>query len=339
MPKTPSTPATLSLRNDFVFGRVFSDPQNTPELGSFLADTLEYNKNDLTHITIVKKGKSPQQGDSIPGLEDIRLTDPHIYKSNFEGKSGLVDLKVLTNTNEIIHVEVQLNSIAGMAQRILFYHSHHIADQLNSGNAYVLLNKSISIIILNYNFLPINSKNGSHYHHRFVYHDPDHNLSFPNFSEIHTLELPKVPKDSDNTRLWNWVTFFATDDEEVKKKMSQLDPAIASIFQKLGVLSTQPEFRDFAEKRAKDLRDYASVIKDHEDQLKKCREECLEEGLEKGLEKGREEGREEGREKGRIETALNFLKMRDPAISVESIAKATCLTKEEVEALKKTVDN
>jgi hypothetical protein len=109
------------------------------------------------------------------------------------------------------------------------------------------------------------------------------------------------PNENDFTvKTGDWITLLATDDEEVKKKMPQLDPAIASISQKLAALSTQPEFRYFAEKRAKDLRDYASVIKDHEDQLKLAREE------------------------GRIETALNLLKTREPAISVESISKAAC---------------
>ena len=56
----------------------------------------------------------------------------------------------------------------------------------------------------------------------------------------------------------------------------------------------------------------------------------LEKGIEKGIEKGREEGREEGIYSKAIETAKKLIGMN---LSIENIAKATGLSKEEIEKL------
>ena len=58
--------------------------------------------------------------------------------------------------------------------------------------------------------------------------------------------------------------------------------------------------------------------------------EGLAKGLEKGIEKGIEKGREEGIYSKAIETAKKLIGMN---LSIENIAKATGLSKEEIEKL------
>ncbi len=60
--------------------------------------------------------------------------------------------------------------------------------------------------------------------------------------------------------------------------------------------------------------------------------EGLEKGMAKGIEKGVEKGRVDGIKEGILQTAKNFLKM---GISVADVVKATGLSEEEVEKLKK----
>ena len=60
---------------------------------------------------------------------------------------------------------------------------------------------------------------------------------------------------------------------------------------------------------------------------------AIEEGMLKGIEKGRQEGRQEGMEKGLIKVALNLLKIGN--IDIQSICKATGLSKQEVLNLQK----
>ena len=55
-----------------------------------------------------------------------------------------------------------------------------------------------------------------------------------------------------------------------------------------------------------------------------------EEGLAEGREEGRAEGREEGREEAKMETAMKFKQL---GVDVETIAKATGLSKDVIENL------
>ena len=80
-------------------------------------------------------------------------------------------------------------------------------------------------------------------------------------------------------------------------------------------------------------KDYDAIIMNELDQLIRmnmARDEGAAEGLEKGLAEGRAEGRAEGLAEGRIEIAKKLLAM---GLTVEQVAEATGLTKDEIATL------
>ncbi|MCL2849855.1 MAG: Rpn family recombination-promoting nuclease/putative transposase, partial [Micrococcales bacterium] len=46
-------------------------------------------------------------------------------------------------------------------------------------------------------------------HHRFVYHDREHDVTLTDLSMIHVLELPKLTCEPDGTVEWQWLRFLA----------------------------------------------------------------------------------------------------------------------------------
>jgi predicted transposase/invertase (TIGR01784 family) len=143
-------------------------------------------------------------------------------------------------------------------------------------------------------------------------HDPDSGSLFSKAMEVHTLELPKLPEQGDETKLCAWLEFIRATKEEEFDMLAEKDPDIGLAVVKLKNLSQDERLRELAISREKLEWDIAS------------REEGAEKrGLEMGLRKGWEEGREEGQSEAQQVIARNLLKL---GMSIEDIAQATGLS-------------
>ena len=95
---------------------------------------------------------------------------------------------------------LQLRVTLEVHERIVFYGSKLITEQLGSGGKYDEIQKVISIVITNEELVPDSPR----YHHRFVFHDSEAGVTFSEIIEIHTLELVKLPEAADGTELYDW---------------------------------------------------------------------------------------------------------------------------------------
>ncbi len=134
--------------------------------------------------------------------------------------------------------------------------------------------------------------------------------------EIHTLELPKIPKNSDGTALWSWLKFIASEKREEMAALAREDRVMAEAYAKLVQLSADEEARWRQESREKWEWDQAALKRQY-----------LREGEAKGLAKGKAEGR--------VDVARELLRM---GMAAGSIAKATGLSEGEIQALQKDDD-
>ena len=94
-----------------------------------------------------------------------------------------------------IHIEIQVTNRADMKDRITFYNSRMITNQL-SANAVYSLNRAISIIIVDYNLLPEEKD----YFSRFRMLNVKTHREFSDKIEYNVLTLNKLPKDPDSTK-------------------------------------------------------------------------------------------------------------------------------------------
>ncbi len=251
----------LSPKNDFVFKQLFGDARHTAPLADFLQAVLGLPKEEFTNLVIV---------------------DPNLNREYEDDKLCILDVRVTTKSGKDVDVEIQLQASSEFYDRIQCYVARMVAEKVNAGDSY-RLTQSISIVILDHLLLPGDK---TRYHHRFRLYDSEANLEYPNSMEIHTLELPKIPKNSDSTRLWKWLRFISSKTQEEIMPLTKEDPVISEALLKLLDMSGDLATRRRAEARAKFLWDQAARERD-------SREEGVAEGLAKGLAKGKAEERAE----------------------------------------------
>ena len=121
----------LDPKMDFVFKNIFGSEKNSKILISFLNATLK--PKDL--ITSV----------------EIKNTD--LNKGYIEDKFSRLDVKATTSNEEIINIEIQLKNDYNMIKRSLYYWSKLYSEQLNEGEDYSILKRTIWIKVLNCKYL------------------------------------------------------------------------------------------------------------------------------------------------------------------------------------------
>jgi predicted transposase/invertase (TIGR01784 family) len=120
------------------------------------------------------------------------------------------------------------------------------------------------------------------YHNRYWLYDPDPGSLFSKMMEVHTLELPKLPEQGDETKLCVWLEFIRATKEEEFDMLAQRDPDIGLAVVKLKDLSQDECLRELSISREKLEWDIAS-------REKGAKLKVREEGLRRGLEKGQSE--------------------------------------------------
>ena len=286
--KTTKIPR-LPLTDDYIFKRVFAFEGNE----SVLKDLLE---------AILRKN-----------IKNVTIKNPEIIPYEREDKRGLLDIKAETDDGTVLDIEMQMEDKKNIEERGTLYLANMITSQLQVGDDYTTLKKSIVIFITNYNFLKRNSyhsigkiKFDKTLKEEYVdmgYKTEDEEAS--KYIEFHYIELPKYKKktQSEFTKLDQWMCVFTNrkgemmlaekENKEIKKAMNTLD-----------YISSDPKERER----------HNSVIMDEYNRL------ISEQNF-----------FEAGKEEGIIETAKEMLKENIP---IETIEKVTKLSREEIEKLK-----
>jgi SMC interacting uncharacterized protein involved in chromosome segregation len=73
--------------------------------------------------------------------------------------------------------------------------------------------------------------------------------------EIHTLELPKLPAESDNTTIWDWVKYIGAETEEELTMLAEKNKVLRHAVDELYRVSASDEVRQQYEAREKAWRD------------------------------------------------------------------------------------
>jgi hypothetical protein len=155
-------------------------------------------------------------------------------------------------------------------------------------------------------------------HLRFRLYDERTKVCYPDFLEINVLEVPKA-RGAEESRLANWLKFFAAETAEEFEMLSQTNPALARAWGVIQRLSGDAEARRLAEyeemARWDDVGRYEGAFKN---------------GEMKGRQEGLQEGEQKGRQEGIHSVAENLLRMKMP---VDDIVKVTGLPLDEVKQL------
>ena len=293
----------LPRTNDLIFKKIFGDQKNKNILKDFLQSVLDLPAEEYDKIEIV---------------------DPHSRTSIFDDKECILDIKLHTKSKRIIDIEMQVRHSPVMKQRVVYYLADMVKEQLKNGDNYGKLQKVISIIIAAKHKLVMTDEE---YFHKYHLHDKENNSTFTDLMEVNTLELQKLPKKSDNSKLWKWLRFLKTDSEEEMEMLTHGNNAIKEAVCVLKELSEDERTRLLVQSREKFRQDQEAREKE---EFQKGKQQGIVEGIEKGKQQGIVEGMEKGIKSKSIEIAKSALKM---GMSNEQIMHLTGLTLEEIKSL------
>jgi predicted transposase/invertase (TIGR01784 family) len=284
-----------SVTDDLLFKLVFGD---------------ERNKRALIHLL------SSVVGFRVANV-DIRKTE--MTPEFIGGKESRLDVLATDEEGRLYNIELQKRNDINMRERSLFYWSEIFYKQLEKGESYDFLRKTICINLLEFKL--INDEAFWHIYH--MREDKTHEI-LTDMEEIHFLELPKMKKFSKKSPITWWLEYLKNPYSKEVEKIGEFEPVIKEAVKMFNVITSDKKTQELLRMREKGERDFNSAMKNSEI---------------RGIVKGRKEGRKEGIIEGRIEgiekgikkTALSMLA---DGVQISTISKYTGLSLSEIQSLK-----
>jgi predicted transposase/invertase (TIGR01784 family) len=241
----------ISPKIDCVFKRIFGVEDNVGILADFLTSMMKFSDGELDRIFFL---------------------DKELPKDNAADKASVLDVRVRTAAKTEIDIEIQLAYQQAMADRSLYYWSKMFSSQIESGNQYRNLHKTVCVNILNYDLFDT-----SKYHVCLVAKELEENFMALDKFRIDFLELRKAERairQGQTGKLLDWLHFIniSSDEKEALKMLSEKSEPMKKAVGVLLHLSEDEYARREALQREMFLHDQA---------------ELKAEGLEEGMEKGR----------------------------------------------------
>ena len=286
----------------------------------FIGRRLLIPKTDVVFNRLFQKGNENIAKNFIQTIikEKIKTIDldkdRNISDEFIEKKVGIVDFKATLNDNTVCHMEIQLMDQYNIEKRALFYWSRIYSRQLNKGEDYDNLQKTISIIVLDYELKKLASE--KYYTKWQIIEAQNRKLVLTEDFELYIIEIPRALKEGVQDDLGRWLMFLDNPNSMEVQKMVEEKEDIKEAMEKLEELSNDEHLRWLAELREK-------AIRDEKDRLKGATLK----GMEKGIQEGEKTGQERGRKQRELEIAKNMLKK---GVDIEFIADVTELTIEEI---------
>ncbi|MDR1934377.1 MAG: Rpn family recombination-promoting nuclease/putative transposase [Candidatus Accumulibacter sp.] len=272
------TRLAYTARNDAIFKMIFGDGRDIDILTAFLQAALDLPAEDY---------------------EEVTLIDPHLVREHPQDKLGILDVKVKMRSGKLVDVEIQICDQPQIRERMVFYLTRMVNEQIGPGDEYWSIKRSICILIANYVLVPENAS----YRNRYRLYDRQTGSEFTDLLEVNTLELPKLPRDEDGTPLWDWMKFLSAHEKEELEMLAEKNPQVKKAVVKLLTLSEDERTRMLADSREMLRRDISAQVHGAE---------------------------QRGREEAMLSVARKLLDLDQP---VDVIVQATGLPREVIQSL------
>ena len=258
------TLALLPPKMDFVFKKIFGNEKHPNILISFLNAVL--NPSDP--------------------IKSVTLQDTTIEKEYLTDKYSRLDVRATTDKGEHINIEIQLDNKYNMIKRSLYYWSKLYEGQLESGNDYQKLARTICINLIDFNLL-----NHDKFHSVYRLKDCETHEELTDIIELHFIELKKMKHvkhaDEVKSKLEAWLHFINQPDSEVVRELEAVESEIKSAKAELIRLSGNKVERELFENRRQAMLDEASALAFAEEKgAKKEKLEIAKNLIQKGLDNG-----------------------------------------------------
>jgi predicted transposase/invertase (TIGR01784 family) len=244
---------------------------------------------------------------------EVELKNPYNLADYRAGKISILDIKAKAENGRWFNVEMQISEDYNFDKRAIYYWAKLVTEQLSEGMMFKELKKTISINILDYNF--IHDSEEVHSCYKIINNATGKDDRLHDVFELHYIELKKFKKTYNQitSALDRWSSFLTTahrlDKEHTPKELAS-DKNIVKAIAAIDRMFDEEE-RLVYETRMQSLADVESKIASAE-------------------EKGREMGMEKGIKEASKTIAINmFAKGIDSA----TIAETTGLSASEIAAI------
>lgn len=273
----------MSPKIDFAFKLLFGDVRRQHLLISFLSATLRLPKKEF---------------------EGLIFLNNELHKEYDDDKKGILDVRAMLVDKRQIDIEIQILPTQYMPQRTLFYWAKMYNGQIQSGNSYHALKKSITINIVDFKCVEIPKV-----HTQYHIAEDSCGEKLTDLLEIHFLELAKLKSCNmePNDPIKIWLEFLNAESRSVMELLSEKNEDIKMAYEELKVISKDKQSRMAYEAREAAIMDEATRIEEAENR-----------------------GEIKGKIEGQVETAIYML--RDNFL-IEDIVKYTGLSKEKISEL------
>lgn len=271
----------INPKVDFAFKKLFGSESNKDLLISFINSLMPKEKQ----------------------IKDLILKNPYNLANYLKGKMSILDIKAIDNNEIWYDIEMQVEEKGSYGKRSFYYWAKTYTEQIESGDDYDKLRKTIVISILDYQYL-----DEEDYHNVIKPLNIKSKKEYEDLMELHFIELSKFKKDYKElkTALDRWVIFlnraYEIEKDKIPEELTE-DINIKKAIEQLNIMNFNKEEREIYENELKTLRDHKAELKTAE-------------------------------EKGELNKSVEIAKNLLDVLDVETIAKKTGLTIEEVEKLK-----
>ena len=177
-----------------VFKYMFTRESGKKHLKNFISDVLEIPYDSIKNIEVENSEITPEE---------------------IDGKFTRFDLKLTVN-DELVNVEIQVNNHRGFKERVLYYWAQRYGTQLEKGQGYDEIKKTISINIVDFKMFETES-----YCSTYTMADLEHNTVLTDKCAIHFFELAKLDYNVDaRDKKKLWMQLINSESEEELEMLS-----------------------------------------------------------------------------------------------------------------------
>lgn len=84
------------------------------------------------------------------GIKETQILNTSLRKEHEDDKQGILDVRLLLNSDQEVDIEIQLSELAVWADRSLFYLAKMFTGQIKPGQGYRVFKKCVGISILDF---------------------------------------------------------------------------------------------------------------------------------------------------------------------------------------------
>lgn len=282
----------INPKTDYAFKRIFGSDQSKEILISFL-NAILYQEKDV--------------------IQDLEILNPYSPGASFTLKDTYLDVKAKLDNNTTVLIEMQVLNKYAFDKRVMYNAAKSYANQLDSGERYILLNPVIALTIIDF----IMFDNSSEIINSFVFQEEKQKFVYNDEIKLVFLELRKFNKSLEQLESISdkWI-YFLRHATELKEKPTE--------FQMIPALN-----------KALEIANLASL---NRDELEEIQNRTIWLTDQEGItlyaqEKGREEGRIEGKIEGKIELILTLLRQKLGDIPLETRQRIEQLSIENIDTI------